>query len=182
MSIRRRAWRRPSPALIVASVALFVALGGTSYAVAVGSIGSPQIRDNSVRSVDVRNGTLRSRDLARDSLGGSTIKEEALDASKLDLPPAAPPVVVGIPMQVTVRGDGARFNARGVASVVHEQTGHYDVYANGDMSACVPAATLTEPGEIAAEPNRFGTTAVHVRTAASDGTPADRDFHLIVSC
>src|SRR5918998_536457 len=55
-------FRRPSPAMVVALVALFVALGGTSYAVATGSIDSREIKNNTVRSSDVRNGTLLSRD------------------------------------------------------------------------------------------------------------------------
>jgi hypothetical protein len=65
---------------------LFVALGGTSYAVL--HIDSGDVQDNSLRSRDVRNGTLRSRDvrdrslLARDlrpnSLGGGVVKESAV--------------------------------------------------------------------------------------------------------
>jgi hypothetical protein len=41
---------RPSPAMIVALLALFVALGGSSYAAL--RIGSPQIRNDSVLSAD----------------------------------------------------------------------------------------------------------------------------------
>ena len=55
---------------------VFVALGGTSYAVA--TIGTKQIKNNSVRSVDVRNGSLSTRDVKRGSLGGRAIKESAL--------------------------------------------------------------------------------------------------------
>jgi hypothetical protein len=55
--------RRPSPAMVVALIALFSSLGGVSYAVATGSIDSREIRNNSVRGKDVRNGTLSSRDL-----------------------------------------------------------------------------------------------------------------------
>ena len=39
---------------VTSLLALFIALGGTSYAVA--TIGTKQIKNNSVRSVDVRNG------------------------------------------------------------------------------------------------------------------------------
>lgn len=55
---------------------VFIALGGTSYAVS--TIGTKQIKNNSVRSVDVRNGTLSSRDVKRGSLGGRAVKESAL--------------------------------------------------------------------------------------------------------
>jgi hypothetical protein len=142
MSIHRLVRRRPSPALIVACLSLFVALGGTSYAVAVGSIGSPQIRDGSVRSIDVHNNGLHGQDLARDSLGGGAIKEETLDVSKLDLPQIDPGPVEGIAPHVMVRGDGGRFDTRGVESVEHAATGRYMVVFERDVSECVPVATL----------------------------------------
>ena len=71
---------------VAATVALFVALGGTPYAVvsidshdvADNSLRSADLRNNSVRSKDVRNRTLQARDLRRDGLGGGVIKEGAL--------------------------------------------------------------------------------------------------------
>ena len=62
--------RRISPSLVISVVALFVALGGTSYAalkitgknVKDGSLTTKDIKDNSLTSGDVRNGTLRVRD------------------------------------------------------------------------------------------------------------------------
>ena len=53
---------------VVSTVCLFVVLGGTSYAVATGSIDSREIKNNTVRSKDVRNGTLRTSDVADLSL------------------------------------------------------------------------------------------------------------------
>jgi hypothetical protein len=44
--------RSPTYANVVASIALFIALGGTSYGLATGSIGSREIKNNSVRSDD----------------------------------------------------------------------------------------------------------------------------------
>jgi hypothetical protein len=71
---------------IVATLALFIALGGTSYAVL--RVGSAQLVNNSVRSVDlrddrvrsrdVRNRTIRARDVRRDGLGAGVVKEQAL--------------------------------------------------------------------------------------------------------
>jgi hypothetical protein len=68
--------RRPSPALVIAVIALVIALGGGAYAAL--RIGSKQIVNNSVRSKDVRNRTLTGRDLAFDSLGGRQIDEPRL--------------------------------------------------------------------------------------------------------
>jgi hypothetical protein len=66
----------PSPALIVAVIALFVALGGGAYAAL--RITSQQIADNSVRSKDVRNRSLKGRDLALDSLRSRQVDEPSL--------------------------------------------------------------------------------------------------------
>ena len=61
--MRRFYARRPSPALVVAAIALFLSLGGVSYGLATGSIDTREIRNNTIRGGDVRNGTLSSRDL-----------------------------------------------------------------------------------------------------------------------
>lgn len=78
--------QRLTYANVVATIALFIALGGTGYAVA--TVGSKQIRNNSIRSVDVRDNKLTSRDIRRRSLsgtdfganriGGNAIKESTL--------------------------------------------------------------------------------------------------------
>jgi hypothetical protein len=64
-------WSRPSYANVVSSLALFVALGGTSYAAVTvtgrevrdGSLTGRDIRNGSITSADVQNGSLRSGDL-----------------------------------------------------------------------------------------------------------------------
>ena len=60
---------RPSPATVLASIALLFALGGTSVAaVSVvlprNSVGTPQLRNNAVISQKVRNGSLVRADFA----------------------------------------------------------------------------------------------------------------------
>ena len=69
---------RPSPALLVASLALFVSLGGVSYGLAKNVIGSKQIKNNSVRGKDVRNRGLTGKDVKRNSLRGTQINEATL--------------------------------------------------------------------------------------------------------
>ena len=54
-------FRRPSPAMLVALLALFVALGGSSYAalnLPKGSVGAKQLKQNSVTSPKVKRGSL----------------------------------------------------------------------------------------------------------------------------
>ena len=68
---------RPSPALVVAICALVVALGGTAYAL---DIGSGQIRDGGVRKVDLHQNSVDSSKVVDNSLLGADI-----DTSKLGL-------------------------------------------------------------------------------------------------
>ena len=78
--------RRLSFANVVSLLALFVALGGSSYAAL--SVGSGQITNNSVRSEDlrnndvrgsdIRNNTIRSRDLRNNSITGRDVREDSI--------------------------------------------------------------------------------------------------------
>jgi hypothetical protein len=49
---------------VMSTIALFIALGGTSYAVARNSIGTAQLKNNAVTSGKVRNHSLTATDLA----------------------------------------------------------------------------------------------------------------------
>jgi hypothetical protein len=63
--------RRPSHATVTAYVALFIALGGTSYAAVKlpkNSVGSAQIKSNAVSSTKVKNGSLTSADFTSGAL------------------------------------------------------------------------------------------------------------------
>jgi len=75
----RKLFRRPSPAMVVACLALLVALGGTSIAAVnqlvprnsvgsaqlqFGAVTNPKIRDNAVNSAKVANRSLRRSDFA----------------------------------------------------------------------------------------------------------------------
>ena len=66
--MRRKRFRRPSPAMVVAFVALLVALGGTSYAairLPANSVGTKQLKKSSVTTAKVKNGSLLSTDFKR---------------------------------------------------------------------------------------------------------------------
>ena len=68
--------KRLSYANVMATIAVFIALGGSSYAAL--RIDSGDIANNSVRSVDVRNGSLSDRDVKRNGLTGRSIRERRL--------------------------------------------------------------------------------------------------------
>jgi len=67
---------RPSPALVVAVLALVVALGGTSYAAA--KIGSPDIKNNSIKSTDIKDNSLKGKDVKDGSLDGKDVADGGL--------------------------------------------------------------------------------------------------------
>src|SRR3954471_8404597 len=59
--------RRLSYANVMSTIAVFVALGGSSYAALKlprNSVGATQIRTSAVRSTEVKNGSLRTADLS----------------------------------------------------------------------------------------------------------------------
>jgi hypothetical protein len=65
---------RPSYANVISSIALFVALGGTGYAVAKlprNSVGTTQLKANAVTSGKIRKGAVQASDLAPAVRGGS---------------------------------------------------------------------------------------------------------------
>jgi hypothetical protein len=72
--------RRPSPALIIAVIALFISLSGVSYGVATGFIDSREIQNNQVRSVDLRNNEIRTRDLRNNEIRGIDIRNSTVQS------------------------------------------------------------------------------------------------------
>src|SRR3954447_15600066 len=63
--------RRPSAGVVLAIVALFVALGGSSYAAVSlpkASIGAPQIKQNAVNTKKVQDGSLLVKDFKQGQL------------------------------------------------------------------------------------------------------------------
>jgi hypothetical protein len=79
---------RPSPAIVISCLALFLALVGTAFAAPKFAVRSAQIVDATIRTVDLRdeavksakvaNGTLTADDLGTDSVGSDEIAENAV--------------------------------------------------------------------------------------------------------
>ena len=77
--------RRPSPALVIACIALFVSLSGVSYGVATGFIDSREIKNNTIRSKDVRNNTLRTFDIRNNQIRGFDIRNSSIQGRDVAL-------------------------------------------------------------------------------------------------
>ena len=69
--MRRVLKRLPSPAMVVACIALAIALGGTAWAATLprNSVGTAQLKRNAVTSIKVRNNSLTGADIRESRLG-----------------------------------------------------------------------------------------------------------------
>jgi hypothetical protein len=77
-AIRRRL---PSPAMLVACIALIVALGGVSYAASVlpkNSVGTAQLKKKAVTAAKLRKNAVSSSKVKDDALTGADISESSL--------------------------------------------------------------------------------------------------------
>ena len=70
--------RRPSPALVIACIALFVSMGGVSYGFATGAIDGREIKNGTVRNADIRNGTITTKDLRNNEVRGADIRNSTI--------------------------------------------------------------------------------------------------------
>jgi hypothetical protein len=82
---------RPSPALAISCLALFLALAGSAFAAKTASVSSRQIVDGTVRTVDLRDNAVKSTKIAdatitADDLGTDSVNSDeiAKDAVKTD--------------------------------------------------------------------------------------------------
>ena len=175
----------PSPAMAVALLALFMAMGGSAYALVVTS-GS--IKNNTIRSADVRNGGLLGKDFRKNGVGGGAIKESTLGT----VPGAF--VAHGSARFAVVNAGGQGVRGRGTTSVARTAEGRYQVIFDADVRGCGYYATIGGPtaaappasGEITVSSLASNVNGVDIRTNDGDdpnpGAPVNRPFHLVVLC
>jgi hypothetical protein len=180
-----RLFRRlvPSPAMVVALVALVMSLGGSAYALV---ITGKSIRNNTVTGKDIRQRSLRGNDIRRDSVGGGSIKESSLG----DVPHAAS--AAGVDLWAVVNNDGVMIRSKGAAlgdPASRTNTGTYHVFFNRDVRGCSYVATLGNPGtggpptgQVTVGSHPTNVAGVSVRTENDGGAVADKPFHLAVFC
>lgn len=160
----RRLSKRPSPALVVALLALFVALGGVGYAAA--TIGSAEVKNNSIRGKDIRNRTITSRD----------VKKNLFQAKA---------------KWANVSSNGTIAYQSGGLSVDHPATGLYFVHFGTSVPRKLAVATPRETVDtnVLALPCGGGTGAgsctpafdrrtLLVRVRTTGGTDVDRAFYV----
>jgi hypothetical protein len=172
----------PSPAMVVAVVALIMSLGGSAYALVVTG---KQIRNNTVTGKDIRNRSLTGREFRRDKLGGRSIRESSLG------PVGTALVAHGGARYAVVNGSGQLVRGRDVSSVARTGDGRYQVIFNADIRGCAYFATVADESAVAPPQNSqislsslsTNVNGVAVRTEnGNNGSEANRPFHLIVMC
>jgi hypothetical protein len=178
----RRLRDRLTYANVTATLAVFIALGGTSYAALSlprNSVGSRQIRAGAVRSSELKDRSVRLRDVsvsARKSLRGA-------------VGPAGAPGAQGAPAAkyfavMNANGTLARGNATSGGS--GGSPGSYVVGFADRVSACAYTATVGSADGSAVPAGRATVREsdgrVAVQTVDSAGNATDLPFHLIVAC
>jgi hypothetical protein len=152
--------RLPRHSTIAAYLALFVALGGTSYAVIDlprNSVGAGELRKNAVRSADVKNRSLKQVDFAKGSLpigapGTAGARGPAGPAGPAGAPGTARAYVRVSPglCGAAPTGTCVLDNNKGVTQVTHRATGVYCVVAPGiDSNQSTAAVTLDSATSVA---------------------------------
>jgi hypothetical protein len=77
---------RPSPAMVVAVIALVVATTGVTWAATSlprNSVGSAQVRDNSVRSGDIRDRNVRAADIGTNAIQGRHVGDNQIGGNEI---------------------------------------------------------------------------------------------------
>jgi hypothetical protein len=76
--------RMPSPAMVVALIALFSSLGGVSYGLAKGVINGREVKNRSLTGKDIRANSVGGKVISEAHLGtvpGATIASQAVGAT-----------------------------------------------------------------------------------------------------
>jgi hypothetical protein len=141
---------RPSPAMIVAIVALVLSLGGTSYAAIVlpaNSVGTTQLKKNAVVSSKVKNGSLTTSDISSASL--SKLGRVAIASNSVNVSAGADVRVAVVTLNAPTKGfvlvngwvDASFPNARWAVRVWDDAADAHSPYFNcaiatgGEMTA-----------------------------------------------
>ena len=96
---------RPSPAMIVAIIALVLSLGGTSYAAITlprNSVGATQIKRNAVTGAKVKNGSLSTSDISSASL--SKLGRVAIASNNVNVAASSSARVAVVTLKAPMKG------------------------------------------------------------------------------
>ena len=184
---------------VMATLAVFVALGGTSYAIAQlprDSVGAAQIRRGAVGVSELKARAVSSRTIRDRSVGLRDVSRSArraLRGAKGDPGAqggAGPPGPSGIAYHAALNSGGGRVRGNAVGSSHQGGTGLYAIAFARDVSGCEATATLAAVlnGPVLEQPTPGRITVgsdgsqLTVRTFDVDGAPRDQPFNVIAVC
>ena len=186
---------RLSYANVTASLALFIALGGTTYAATSlprNSVGSKQIRTNAVGATEVRRNAVRSTEIRNRSIKLTDVALSARNSLRGNQGPQGPAGPAGTADRAAINSGGAKVSGTARDNVNHPGgSNEYTVEFTRDVSGCVYAATLAavQNGPTLEQPPAgritvasAGGAKVLVKTYNAAGNGAPAPFHLLVSC
>jgi hypothetical protein len=152
---------RPSPALIVASIALLAALGGTGIAAVANvpdnSVGTSKIKNNAVTAPKIASNAVTSAKIASNAvtnakIANGTIQPADLSAAAKTAGPQGPPGPAGpsgpagasaAAAWASVDQNGTLVRNKGATSAQRNGTGSYQVIFSQDVTGCI---YLSSPG------------------------------------
>lgn len=173
---------------VMATIAVFIALGGTSYAALKlprNSVGAEQIKSGAVRSAEIKDRSIRTSDLAtsaRASLRGQIGPQGPTGAT-------GPQGPSGPTYWAVVDSGGGRVRGNSTQANHNSDTGVYQLHFARDVSVCGAAVTLAKvaggavvdppAGRVTVSPDGDG---ILVRTFDVDGSVRDLPFNVVIAC
>jgi hypothetical protein len=167
--------RKPSPAMVVAVVALVVALAGTAYA--AGRINGNSIEKQSIGAGKIKHKTLTGYQINTNKLG---VVPSAQRASHTYWAVVNNPAGAGNATLARASDSGiTATESGGAVNVVFpiNISGCANVAGRNNAGTTVPGAGTAQTNTSAANAN-----AIEVHTRNEKGANEDADFHLIVVC
>ena len=167
--------RRPSPAMVVAIIALIVALAGTAYA-----------------AQTINGGAIKKQTIGAGKLKHKTLTGYQINTNKLGIVPArkrAAHTYWAVVNNPAGAGNAKLARASDAGITATEAGGAVTVVFPANVSVCanvagrnnagttVPNSGYAQTNTSAANPN-----AIEVHTRDKNGANEDADFHLIVVC
>ena len=171
----------------ISTLALFIALGGTSYALTLprNSVGAAQIRSKAVGPTEIRTGAVRSRDVRNRSLGVQDLSLGARSSLRGKTGPAGPIGPPGPTYSAAIRATGSEHRGSATESAPRGLN-EYLVGFGRNVDECVSTATLATVDGVTPAAGRITVAPegglVLVRTFNAAGDPQRLPFHLIVAC
>lgn len=135
-------------AVALALLSLFVSLGGVGYAAA--TIGSRQIKNNSIRGTDIRNGTVASRDIKNRGVTGTDVKDDGLTGKDIQestlgqVPSANAATTATTATTATSAKTADKVNANGVDTTAIQNRSVTATKLGPQFVEIGPAQTLTD--------------------------------------